>query len=144
MGGVGLRQGAHNGHVMPLSSVLQNTRVWLILCLGTLGAMVLLSVLAHAFTPADTAAAGRVMLPVYFALFLLLGFSAVPLMTNLFVAGLERMWAGAGLLERPANARAMAFVRRHQIHFILGAWTIYVIGLLIAATHIMTAWDEAF
>jgi hypothetical protein len=129
---------------MPLSPALQNTRLWLIVCLGTLGAMVVLSVLAHAFMPANSTAAGRVMLPVYFALFLLLGFSAVPLMTNLFVAGLERMWAGAGRLERPANARAMAFVHRHQTHFVIAVWAIYVVGLLIASPYIADAWREAF
>lgn len=126
-----------------MTVLLLNTRLWLILCLGTLGAMVLLSVLAHVFTPADTAAAGRVVLPVYFALFLALGFSAVPLMTNLFVAGLERMWAGAGILERPANARAMALLHRHRVHFVLVVWCVYVAGLIIAAPHIVSAWNEA-
>jgi hypothetical protein len=121
-----------------------NTRLWLILCLGTLGTMVLMSVLAHAFMPTDTAAAGRVVLPVYFALFLVLGFSAVPLMTNLFVAGLERMWAGAGILERPPNARAMALLHRHRVHFVMAVWGVYVAGLILAAPHIVDAWNEAF
>jgi hypothetical protein len=121
-----------------------STRLWLILCLGTLGAMVLLSVLAHLWVPADMATAGRVMLPVYFALFLVLGFSAVPLMTNLFVAGLERAWTAAGLRERPANARALDFIRRYRIHFVLAVWVIYVVGLLIASPYIADAWNEAF
>jgi hypothetical protein len=125
---------------MPL---VLNTRLWLILCLGTLGAMVLMSVLAHAFMPTDMAAAGRVVLPVYFALFLVLGFSAVPLMTNLFVAGLERMWAGAGILERPATARAMALLHRHRVHFVLIVWGMYVVGLALAAPHIVSAWNDA-
>jgi hypothetical protein len=124
-------------------SILRATRPWLIGCVAALGAMVLLSVLAHAFAPADLEAAGRVVLPVYFALFLVLGFSAVPLMTNLFVAALERMWTGAGLIGRPANARAMALLRRHQAHFILVAWGFYVAGLAIAAPHIVQAWNEA-
>jgi hypothetical protein len=124
-------------------ALVLNTRVWLILCLGTLGVMVLMSVLAHVFMPTDTAAAGRVVLPVYFALFLVLGFSAVPLTTNLFVAGLERMWAGAGILERPANARAMALLHRHRVHFVLIVWGIYVVGLALAAPHIVSAWNEA-
>ena len=122
--------------------LLLNTRLWLILCLGTLGTMVLMSVLAHVFMPADTAAAGRVVLPLYFALFLVLGFSAVPLMTNLFVAGLERMWAGAGILERPANARAMALLHRHRVHFVLAVWGVCVAGLILAAPHIIQAWNE--
>ena len=125
-----------------MSAVLLKTRLWLILCLGTLGAMVLLSIFAHAFMPADTTDAGRIMLPVYFALFLVLGFSAVPLMTNLFVAGLERMWTVAGLLERPSNARAMALLRRHQVHFVLVVWAIYVAGLVLAAPHIIQGLEE--
>lgn len=129
---------------MPGRSPLLNTRLWLIVCLGVIAAMLLLSVLAHAFTPDDMAAAGRVMLPIYFALFLVLGFSAVPLMTNLFVAGLERMWAGAGLLERPANARAMALLHQYRVHFVLAIWGMYVVGLALAAPHIVSAWNEAF
>ena len=126
-----------------LSALLLQIRPWLILCLGTLGTMVLMSVLAHVFMPADVEAAGRVVLPVYFALFLVLGFSAVPLMTNLLVAGLERMWTRAGILERPADARAMAALRRYRVHFVLAVWGMYIAGLVIATPYIIEAWREA-
>jgi hypothetical protein len=66
----------------------------------------------------------------------------VPLMTNLFMAGLEGMWSGAGLLERPANARAMALLHRHRVHFVLAVWSVYVAGLILAAPHIVQAWRE--
>ena len=132
-----------------LGTVVLNTRLWAMLSLGALGLTVLLSLFGHlagpriwGATPEDTRAAGQVMLPVFFGLFLLLGFSALPLMTNLFVAGLERMWAGMGLLERPLNARVMALVHRHHVHFVLVAWGLAAAGLIIAAPHLVRAWGE--
>lgn len=132
-----------------LGTVVLNTRLWAMLCLGALGLTVLLSLFGHlagpriwGATPEDTRAAGQVMLPVFFGLFLLLGFSALPLMTNLFVAGLERMWAGMGLLERPLNAKVMALVHRHHVHFVLVVWGLFTAGLLIAAPHLIRALSE--
>ena len=133
-----------------ISGVVLNTRLWAMLCLGTLGLTVLLSLFGHFIgpriwgaTPEDTRTAGRVMLPVFFGLFLVLGFSALPLMTNLLVAGLERMWADMGLLERPLNAKVMALLYRHQVHFVLVVWGILVAGLILAAPHIIRARSEA-
>ena len=128
---------------MASPSILRSTLPWLIVCVAALGSMVLLSMVAHMFAPPDLEAAGRVVLPVYFALFLVLGFSAVPLMVNFFVATLERMWSSAGIIERPANARAMTLLRRHQVHLILVVWGVYVAGLFIAAPHIVGAWNDA-
>ena len=105
-----------------MSELILNTRLWTIACLGALGVTILLSLVAHiagpriwGASPEESRAAGQVMLPVFFCLFLMVGFSAVPLMTNLFVSGLERLWTGAGLMERPLNAKVMAMVHRHQI-----------------------------
>jgi hypothetical protein len=133
-----------------LSSVVLNTRLWAILCLGTLGVTVLLSLFGHlagpriwGTSPEDTDAAGRIMLPIFFGLFLVIGFSALPLMANLFVAGLERTWASAGLLERPLNAQVMALVRRHHVHFVLVVWGLFAAGLIVAAPYIIREWREA-
>jgi hypothetical protein len=135
--------------MLDLSTAVLNTRLWAMLCLGALGLTVLLSLFGHlagpriwGATPEDTRAAGQVMLPVFFGLFLLLGFSALPLMTNLFVAGLERMWASMGLLERPLNARVLQLVHRHHVHFVLVVWGLFAAGLLIAAPHLIRAWNE--
>lgn len=128
---------------MNLPAVILNTRLWLVLCLGTLATMIALSVLAHVAMPESSAAAARIALPVYFALFLVLGFSALPLMTSLFVAGLEGLWTRMGLAERPWNARALALVRRHRVHFVLVVWGLFVAGLALAAPHIIRAWNEA-
>ena len=132
------------------SSVILNTRLWATVCLGALALTILLSLFGHIVgprlwgaTPEDTKSAGQVMLPIFFGLFLVIGFSALPLMTNLFVSGLESMWAGMGLLERPLHARLMALLHRHQVHFVLIVWGIFVIGLILAAPHIIGAWNEA-
>src|SRR5688572_2738613 len=123
-----------------ISSVVLNSRLWAILCLGGIGLTVLLSLFGHlagpriwGTTPDDTDSAARVMLPVFFGLFLVIGFSALPLMANLFVAALERAWTGAGLLERPLNAQIMALVHRHHVHFVLAVWGMFVAGLILAA-----------
>jgi hypothetical protein len=133
-----------------LSSVVLNTRLWTIVCLGALGVTVLLSLFGHlvgpriwGVTPEDTRAAGQVMLPVFFGLFLVLGFSALPLMTNLAVTGVERMWGAMGLLERPVNAKVMALLRQHQVHFVLVVWGMFVAGLILAAPHMIREWREA-
>jgi hypothetical protein len=127
-----------------MSGLIRNTRFWLIVCLGALGLTILLSLLAHVAgpgiwgdSPEEMRAAGRVMLPIFFGLFLVLGFSALPLAANLFVAGLETVWASAGLLERPLHAKIMTFLRRHQVHFVLAVWAMYLAGLLIAAPYII-------
>ena len=132
------------------STLILNTRLWAMLCLGALGLTVLLSLFGHLVAPRlwnatseDMRAAGQIMLPVFFGLFLVLGFSALPLMTNLFVAGLERLWQGEGLLEQPLNAKVMALVHRHHVHFVLVVWGIFVAGLIIAAPHIIRAWSDA-
>ncbi len=127
-----------------MGDLILNTRLWAIVCLGTLGLTILLSLFGHLVgpriwgaSPGETEAAGQFMLPVFFGLFLVLGLSALPLAANLFVAGLERMWAGAGLLERPLNAKVMALVHRHHVHFVLAVWALYIVGLVIAAPHIL-------
>lgn len=132
-----------------MTDVILNTRLWAIVCLGALGLTVLLSLFGHVVgpriwgeSPGETEAAGQVMLPVFFGLFLVLGFSALPLMTNLFVAGLERMWGGAGLLDRPLNARVMALIHQHHVHFVLAVWGMFVVGLVIAAPHVLRDWAQ--
>jgi len=130
-----------------MAELVLNTRLWTIVCLGALGLAVLLSLFGHlagpriwGASPEETSAAGQVMLPIFFGLFLVLGFSALPLMTNLFVSGLERLWASAGLLERPLNAKVMARLHRHQVHFVLAVWGMFIVGLVIAAPHILRDW----
>ena len=127
-----------------MSALIRNTRFWLIMCAGALGLTILLSVLAHVAgpgiwgeSPEEMNPAGRVMLPIFFGLFLVLGFSALPLAANLFVAGLETAWQSAGLLARPLHASIIAFLRRHQVHFVLAVWAMYLAGLLIAAPYIV-------
>jgi len=127
-----------------VSDLILNTRLWVIVCLGALGLTILLSLFGHLVGPriwgaslGETDAAGQFMLPIFFGLFLVLGFSALPLATNLFVAGLERMWASAGLLERPLHAKVMALVHQHHVHFVLAVWALYIVGLVIAAPHIL-------
>jgi len=124
-----------------------STRLWAIVFLGTFGLTVLLSLFGHLVgpwiwgeSPGETEAAGQVMLPIFFGLFLVLGFSALPLAINLFVAGLERMWASAGLLDRPLNARVIALIHRHHVHFVLAVWALFVVGLVTAAPHILRDW----
>lgn len=133
-----------------LSSVVLNTRLWAIACLGALGLTLLLSLFGHLVgpriwgaTPEDTRAAGQVMLPVFFCLFLVIGFSALPLMTNLAVSGLERMWTAMGLMERPLNAKVMALLHQHQVHFVVVVWGLFVVGLILAAPHMIRDWSEA-
>ena len=128
-----------------MSDLILNTRLWAIVCLGTLGVTVLLSLLGHLVgpriwgaSPGETETAGQFMLPIFFGLFLVLGFSALPLAANLFVAGLERMWGGAGLLDRSLNAKVMALIHQHHVHFVLAVWALYVIGLAIAAPEIVS------
>lgn len=130
--------------------VVLNTRMWAIVCVGALGLAIVLSLFGHVLgprlwgaTPEDTAAAGRVMLPVFFGLFLVIGFSAVPLLANLFVSSLERLWAGMGLLERPLNAQVMALLHRHHVHAVVAVWALFAVGLIIAAPHMMREWREA-
>jgi hypothetical protein len=132
-----------------ISSFVLHTRLWAVVCLGALGLTVLLSLFGHLAgphiwdaEPEDTGAEGRVMLPLFFALFLVMGFSAVPLMTNLFISSLERMWRNAGLLERPLNASAMALLRRHQVHLVVVVWCIYAGGLALAVPFIIRDWSE--
>ena len=126
------------------SSVILNTRLWATLCLGALALTILLSLFGHIVgphiwgsAPDDMKAAGEVMLPMFFGLFVVIGFSALPLMTNLFVSGLKSMWAGMGLLERPLHARLMALLHRHQIHFVIVVWGLYAVGLILAGPHII-------
>lgn len=132
------------------SSVVLNTRLWAMLCVGALGLTVLLSLFGHIVgpriwgaTPQDIEAAGQVMLPAFFCLFLVLGFSALPLMSSLFVSGLERLWAGMGLLERPLHARIIALLHQYQVTFVVVVWGVYLAGLMIAAPHIIRGWSEA-
>ena len=127
--------------------VVLNTRLWAIVCLGTLGVTILLSLFGHlagpriwGTSPEETGAAGQFMLPIFVGLFLVLGFSALPLATNLFVSGLEHLWASAGLLKRPLNAKVMALVHRHHVHFVLAVWGMFIVGLIIAAPHILRDW----
>ncbi len=124
-----------------------NTRLWALVCLGALGVTVLLSLLGHLVapriwgtSPEATGATGQFMLPIFFGLFLVIGFSALPLAANLFVSGLERMWTGMGLMERPLNAKVMALVHQHHVHFVLAAWGIFIVGLVIAAPYILRDW----
>lgn len=128
-------------------NVILNTQLWALLCATALGLMVVLSLLAHlagpylwGAAPEDADAAGRFMLPVFFSLFLAFGFCAVPLMTSLFVGGLERVWAAAGLLERPLHARIIALLRRRHVQIVLLFWALFLAGLVIAAPHAMRAW----
>jgi hypothetical protein len=130
-----------------MADLILNTRLWALLCLGALGVTVLLSLLGHLVapriwgtSPAETAAAGRFILPIFFGLFLVIGFSALPLAANLFVSGLERMWASMGLLERPLNAKVMALVHKHHVHIVLAGWGIFVAGLVIASPYILREW----
>ncbi len=130
------------------SRVIFNTRLWAILCLGALGLTVLLSLFGHLVAPRlwdatseHMRTAGQVMVPAFFGLFLVLGFSALPLMTNLFVAGLERLWSSMGLLERPLHANIIALLHRHQVHFVVGVWSMYVVGLILAAPHMIRDWE---
>jgi hypothetical protein len=132
------------------SSVILNTRLWATLCVGALALTILLSLFGHVVgpriwgsTPEDTRSAGQVVLPIFFGLFLVIGFSALPLMTNLFVSGLERMWTGMGLLERPLHASVMALLHRHQVHFVLVVWGLFAVGLGLAAPQYTRAWSDA-
>jgi len=58
-------------------------------------------------------------------------------MTSLFVGGLERVWAAAGLLERPLHARIIALLRRRHVQIVLLFWVLFLAGLVIAAPHAM-------
>ncbi len=130
-----------------MADFILNTRLWALVCLSALGVTVLLSLLGHLVgpriwgsSPEETGAAGQFMLPIFFGLFLVIGFSALPLAANLFVSGLERMWASAGLLERPLNAKVIALVHQYHVHFVLAVWGIFIVGLVIAAPHILRDW----
>lgn len=132
------------------SSFVRNTRLWAMLCLAALGLTVLLSLFGHLVAPRlwDAAsenmrAAGRIMVPSFLGLFLLLGFSALPLVTNLFVAGLERLWSGTGLPEHPLHAKVMAQLRRHQVHVVVLLWCLYGAGLILAAPYMIRDWESA-
>jgi len=129
-----------------MADLILNTRLWALVCLSALGVTVVLSLFGHLVAPRiwgtspEESGAGRFILPIFFGLFLVIGFSALPLAANLFVAGLERMWASTGLLERPLNAKVIALVHKHHVHFVLAVWGMFIVGLVIAAPHILRDW----
>jgi len=69
--------------------------------------------------------AESIVLVVSFGLFLLLGFSFVPLMVRLFVVGQTRIGNG--------EVGPIRWLRAHEVGFVRGVWAMYGLGLVIAA-----------
>ncbi|HSA60440.1 MAG TPA: hypothetical protein VLJ37_12240 [bacterium] len=83
--------------------------------------------------PEDQRAIGRIALPVAFGLFLLMGFSAVPVFVRLFFKMFFGMQKAAGGAEQPLMQRLQAKQDTIAAVLVYVIWAIYALGTLIAA-----------
>lgn len=83
--------------------------------------------------PAERQAIGRIVLPVAFGLFLLMGFSAVPVFVRIFFKLFFGMQKATGGENQPLVQSLQAKQDKISAVLIYGIWAIYALGTLIAA-----------
>ncbi|MBI5094710.1 MAG: hypothetical protein HZB26_20025 [Candidatus Hydrogenedentes bacterium] len=98
---------------------------------GTLVLFIVLSVVGNAIesqglitSPEERAKAESIAITAAFVLFLVLGYSVVPLFVRVFILGQVKIGNGE---FPPVKA-----LRRHEKYFVFGVWAFFTIGLLIA------------
>ena len=105
-----------------------STKTYLVVFLSALGALVLFvvvgSILQRSMASRDGAALETPVKVFVFAVFLAMGFSAMPLMLRLFLAGQHRLGNAAHPLVR--------LLGEHETLIVVGFWSMCVVGLAIA------------
>ena len=105
-----------------------STKVYAVVFLGALGALLLLGVAAAMLQRTTTLRDGVALeTPVkifVFTVFLAMGFSAMPLMLRLFLAGQRRLGNAGHPLVR--------LLAEHETGVVIGFWSMCVVGLAIA------------
>ena len=92
------------------------------------------SVLATRITdPAEQQKIGRIVLPIAFGLFLVMGFSAVPVFVRVFFKLFFGMQKTVGGLEQPLVRNLQARQDTIAAVIVYAFWGIYALGTLIAA-----------
>lgn len=82
--------------------------------------------------PADQQAIGRIALPVAFGLFLLMGFSAVPVFVRLFFKLFFGMQMATGGADQPLVQGLQSKQDKIAAVLVYAIWAIYALGTLIA------------
>lgn len=75
----------------------------------------------------------RVALPTAFALFLVMGFSAVPVMVRIFFRLFFGMQKAVGGMDQPAVQQLQKQQENLAAVFVYGVWILFGLGTLIAA-----------
>ena len=106
--------------------------------LGSLGLFIVWGIVGSILEPQITDPAtqqkiGRVVLPIAFGLFLVMGFSAVPVMVRVFFKLFFGMQRAAGDLTHPFIRKLQENREKISAVIIYAFWAIYVLGMLIAA-----------
>ena len=83
--------------------------------------------------PTDQQAIGRIALPIAFGLFLLMGFSAVPVFVRLFFKMFFGMQKAVGGDKQPLVQSLQSGQETFAAVLIYGIWIIYALGTLIGA-----------
>lgn len=106
--------------------------------LGSLGLFIVWGIVGAVLEPQITNPAtqekiGRVVLPIAFGLFLVMGFSAVPVMVKVFFKLFFGMQRAAGDLGHPFIRKLQENQEKISAVVIYSFWGIYTLGTLIAA-----------
>jgi hypothetical protein len=114
------------------------TKPFVFVFLGSLGLFIVWGIIGSILEPqiADPATQqkiGRVVLPIAFGLFLIMGFSAVPVMVKVFLKLFFGMQRTAGDLSHPFIRKLQENQNKISAVIIYAFWTIYTLGALIAA-----------
>jgi hypothetical protein len=83
--------------------------------------------------PTEQQRIGKIVLPIAFALFLIMGFSAVPVMARVFFKLFFGMQKARGGREQPVGKRLQANWETLAAVFVYVAWAIFALGTLIGA-----------
>lgn len=83
--------------------------------------------------PEDQQAIGRVALPIAFGLFLLMGFSAVPVFVRLFFTMFFGMQKAVGGDKQPLVQSLQSSQETFAAVLIYGIWILFALGTLIGA-----------
>jgi predicted membrane channel-forming protein YqfA (hemolysin III family) len=91
------------------------------------------SVLESTVNGPDHDKIARIAMPVAFTLFLIMGFSAVPVMARLFFKGFFGIQKATGGMEQPAVQKLHQQSETLAAIFVYGIWILFGLGTLIAA-----------
>lgn len=94
--------------------------------------------------PEDQKAIGRIALPAAFGLFLVMGFSAVPVFVRLFFKLFFAEQKAAGRADHPLIKTLQARQDKIAAILVYGIWAIYAVGTLLGAPFLLREMRSGF